>query len=275
MTFSTRRSSWLPFDDPVRDPLSTLFCFPFAGGGASAYRNWIGQFSPEIRVCPVQLPGRESRFAERPFTDMAVLADNAAEALVPHIQSPFILFGHSMGAVLAFEVARCLRTRGAPEPALLVVASRLAPQLPIRDNILFNLPDSVLVEKLRRLGGSPKSILDDPEMMAALLPCIRADFQVVETYTYQPAEPLSCPILALAGSEDPDVGSAELDPWGEQTTGEFWRLILPGDHFVILSSPTEVIQTVRERARKILAVAKLKPPDQHSVDQAATAAEAL
>src|SRR5258708_36728284 len=110
MTFSTRRSSWLPFDDPVRDPLSTLFCFPFAGGGASAYRNWIGQFSPEIRVCPVQLPGRESRFAERPFTDMAVPPYQASVQVIPPIPSPFFFFCHSMGAAVWVEEGACLLT---------------------------------------------------------------------------------------------------------------------------------------------------------------------
>jgi len=222
-------------------PSRRLFCFPFAGGGGSVFRKWAAYVPTDIELCPVQLPGREGRISEPPFNQMDELADAATSALLPLFDLPFAFFGHSMGALLAFEIARRLQKAGRPGPDLLIASAAVAPQVPTT-SISYNLPASQLIDELRRLEGTPREVLDDAELIALVLPLIRADFQVVETYRFDPGPPLECPIVAMGGSEDPHVSPEQLETWCQLTNGEFARYLMSGGHFYVLHTAQIVVQ---------------------------------
>lgn len=222
-----------------------LFCFAHAGGGASLFREWNGALGDRVGVCPIQLPGRESRFREPAFTRLGPLVEALVEALSPHLDRPFALFGHSLGALVAFELARRLRREGLFEPSQLIVSGSRAPQLPRTEPDVHRLSDAAFRAELRRLDGTPVELLENDELMDLLLPSLRADFALFETYAYTAGSPLSCPISALGGRDDPTVEHAELEAWRAQTTGRFRLRIFPGNHFFVRSGRALVLEELR------------------------------
>jgi len=171
--------------------------------------------------------------AETPFTQLDSLVQNLGESFLPLLDRPFACFGHSLGGLLTFEVARWLRYYRQPEPRHLWISAVRAPQLPIPEPPLHALPEAELVAELRRYNGTPAAVLENAELMELLLPTIRADFALLETYRYQLQTPLTCSIKALAGSQDLIVSSEEITPWQVHTTGSFSLEVLPGDHFFV------------------------------------------
>lgn len=221
-----------------------MFCFPYAGGGASAYRGWGGTLS-EVEVCPVQLPGRESRLRDAPFEQPEPLVLALADALQPYMQDlPFVFFGHSMGAMLGFELSRELRRRGQPLPLHLFVSGRRAPQVPDDDEPIHALPEAEFIAKLRELNGTPEEVLQHKELMKLLIPVLRADFSVNETYAYREEEPLDVGISAFGGIGDQEVSRDQVAAWKEQTRGRFRLRMLPGDHFFIHGNKAMVLEAV-------------------------------
>jgi len=244
------------FNIPKRSPHARvrLFCFPYAGGGAPIYRNWPRLLPAEIEVCAVNLPGRGGRIKEAPFTDLHEMVSAIAEAIVPHLDLPPAFFGHSMGAMISFELARKLREMRNVRPAHLFVSGRRAPQLPNDDPITHDLPEPQLLEEVRRLNGTPTEVLEHPELMQLMLPLLRADFSVVDTYEYRPGAPLGCPVTVFGGLQDVEVSRQHLEAWGEQTTAAFSVRMLPGDHF-FLNSPSPqalLLRIVSEELQKSL-----------------------
>jgi medium-chain acyl-[acyl-carrier-protein] hydrolase len=228
---------WLPEHSIRADTRLRLFCFHHAGGAASMYYRWSKQVPGSVQLLPVQLPGREQRFREPAYDDIKPLVEALGEVLPPYLDMPFVLLGQSMGALIAFELARWLRRTVRREPLGLVVASSAAPQEASHDDPIHPLPrDQFLVEIQERYGGVPKAVAQHQELMDLLLPTVRADVTVVETYCYRIEPPLACPILAIGGTEDTVVPSDELRAWKEQTTSDFSLEIIPGDHFVLDSS---------------------------------------
>jgi surfactin synthase thioesterase subunit len=218
-----------------------LVCFPPVGGSSSFFRTWLDAKLDGIEICAVQLPGREERFEERPFGRLRLLI----EALVPFIpqDKPFAFFGHSMGALLAFELARELRRQGLPGPQGLFVSAAPAPQVPLRP-ARFSLPDHEFAEALRLLGGTAELILTDVDLLAYFMPVLRADFEVVDTYEYLAGEPLDCPIHVFGGENDLEVNHEGLRSWEVQTHGEFKLQIFPGEHFYLLGAWPELIAAI-------------------------------
>ena len=223
----------------------TLFCFPFAGGGTSVFREWAG-WIPHILLCPVQLPGRETRIRERLLRRMGELADATTDQLLPHLSGQFAFFGHSMGAILAFEVAKRLRERRNPGPTLLIASASRGPQLPPKSGKKHDLPDGEFIDELRRLQGTPPDALNNSELMHLLLPVVRADFEICETYVHESGEPLDCPIAAIAGAEDQYVEREDQRAWRAQTKCRFSLSVLPGDHFSMLMPPAVTHAIARE-----------------------------
>lgn len=234
--------SWIDFPKPNSHAQLRLFCFPYAGGSARVFRPWVDYFSDTVEVCPVELPGRGQQVKNPLITDLPSLVKAITAALDPYLDKPFALFGHSMGALLAFELARSLRQTHSPEPVSLIVSGRRPPQWVDDDPPTYNLPDSELLEKLRWLKGTSQAALDNPELMQLLLPIFRADFSVCETYIYQPQAPLSCPIIALGGWSDPATRRGALRGWREHTTGKFVQKSFPGHHFFIHSAQTHLLR---------------------------------
>lgn len=236
---------WIKLFEPRPDARLRLLCFPYAGGGASIYRLWPADLPATVEVRAVQLPGREGRWREEPFRRLEPLAEATTEALSGHLDRPFAFFGHSMGAILAFEVTRRLRRRGLPRPRHLFVSGRSAPRVEVRDPPIHELPREEFIDALRRFSGTPEEVLQNRELMELVEPLLRADFSVSETYAYTPdAEPLAVPLTALGGVEDPDVPPEDLSPWREETTGPFQEHLLPGGHFFLDQHRREALAIV-------------------------------
>jgi surfactin synthase thioesterase subunit len=212
-----------------------LVCFSYAGGSASAYRTWPDNLPADVDICAVQLPGRDNRLAERPFTRLLDLVEALADVLEPNLRAPFALFGHSMGALVAFELTRELRRRGGPQPLRLFVSACRAPQLPDPDPPIHLLPEPALLEELRRLDGTPTHVFENPELRSLVLPALRADFSVCETYVHESDEPLAASISAFGGAADNEVSQDQLEGWRTQTSASFTLRIFAGNHFYFLS----------------------------------------
>lgn len=237
-----RHSAWLqcrPSAEPAR---MRLFCLPHAGGGASIFRAWAASLPPYVQVCSILLPGRESRSTELSYTDLAELVDAIAAQSESWLDLPYAVFGHSMGSLLAFEWVRSLQREKRPMPGWLFLSGRRAPDGPADSYLLHALPDNEFVQELTRLyQGIPAEILQYPELMEVFLPILRADIAVVESYRFQPGEPLDCPITVFAGTQDSSVTWNELLDWNRQTRARFALQLLPGGHFY---PPGPLLQTI-------------------------------
>jgi medium-chain acyl-[acyl-carrier-protein] hydrolase len=227
MSSPVETSAWFPNVRFRPEARLRLFCFPYAGGGGHIYRNWQAGLPPDIEVCPVQLPGRGSRLGEPGFRNMPALTEALARVVGPRLDRPFALFGHSMGGIIAFELTRALR------PAHLFVSGCSAPHIPDEEAPTFDLPEAEFIEKLRSINGTPAEVFDHPELLQMMLPLLRADFELVETYAYVPGEPLACPITAIGGLKDEDVTREKLEAWREHSTAAFSLRMLPGGHFFV------------------------------------------
>jgi acyl transferase domain-containing protein/surfactin synthase thioesterase subunit len=226
-----------------------LFCFPHAGAGASIFNSWLKELPPEIEVCPIQLPGREDRIQEEPFTRLSPLVQTLAPLLYPYLDIPFAFFGHSLGALISFELARELRRQDLPSPGILFISGSRAPQLPDLDLPIHRLPEPQFVETLRRLRGTPEEVLQNPALMKLLLPTLRADFAILETYLYVNDKQLDCPICAFGGTEDTKVSQNDLAAWSDQTHN-FKLRMFAGDHFFLYNNRTLVLQAIAQEIQK-------------------------
>lgn len=223
------------FHRPAPRPAAELrlFCFPHAGGGAAAFRGWPDLLDEDIEVVAVRLPGRESRFAEPRYRRMAQLSQDLSAALRPLLDRPYGFFGHSLGALVAFETARRLVADAAPAPVHLFAAACRAPQLPLDEPALHDLPSAALIERLCEYGGMPAEVLDQRDLLHVLLPTIRDDFELAETYRPARTGGLACPVTALGGRADGSVTNADLAAWRSTTTGPFSVVLVPGGHFAV------------------------------------------
>ncbi len=248
MAETTRSSgAWLSVRRAKPFARVRLFCFPYGGRGASLFRGWQEVLPAEVDVCPVQLPGRENRAREAPFTDVRQLAVELATALGPHLTLPFALFGHSLGAFVAFELARRLHEQNGPAPIHLFVSGQRAPHWPAPLPPIFHLPDEeFLDEVVRRYDAVPKIVRETPELRDMLLVLLRADFTMNDTYGYGEGARLTCPITCLGADGDPESREDDLRAWREHTGGRFEVRMFPGGHFFIESARTAVLGALAE-----------------------------
>lgn len=188
---------------------------------------------------------------EVPFTQLVPLVEAIVQSLLPYLDKPFAFFGHSMGGLTSFEVARFLRCAYARSPVHLFVSGRRAPQIPNSGALIHTLPDAEFLEELRHLNGTPEAVLANEELMQLLLPTLRADFAVLETYTYQPESPLDYPITAFGGLQDPDVSCEMLEAWKEQTSVAFSLHMFLGDHFFIHTAQSLLLQSLNQSLVRI------------------------
>jgi medium-chain acyl-[acyl-carrier-protein] hydrolase len=243
---------WLPYVQPDASCRARFFCFPYAGGSASLYHEWADALPGGVQLAAVQLPGRGARLCESLSQNVHDIVARVADALPPWLDQRFALFGHSMGALIAFELARTLRRRGMASPMALFVSGRRAPRSIDPDPPIHALPDEAFLAEMRALNGTPEELLRNPEMMELLLPTLRADFAVCETYTYTPEPPLDCPIHVFGGDADRDVSIAALEPWREETTAGCHIHVFPGDHFFIHSLRRDVLRRLSAGLERLL-----------------------
>jgi len=221
-----------------------LFCIAHAGGGASAFRGWADALPPEVEVCPVQLPGRENRIAEPAFDRLPPLVEALADAVDSLLTLPFALFGHSNGALIGFELARTLRARGRTGPVHLFASGRRAPDLPSAIAPTHHLPDAEFLDSLQALGGLPAALLEHRELLSLLLPTLRADVSIHETYAFREEAPLECPLTAYGGLTDPRVSPEQLQAWSRHTRGPFVARLFPGGHFFLQEVRADFLRTL-------------------------------
>jgi medium-chain acyl-[acyl-carrier-protein] hydrolase len=227
-----------------------LYCFPYAGCATFPFSRWTDWLPRDLSVRAIALPGRGRRLRERPLRRMDCLAERVTNEMTCEANSRFILFGHSMGALLAFEIARRLRKRGLSGPDLLIVSACRAPHLPSGDSRVSTLPDREFILELKRPPGAPVAALDNLELMTLLLPMMRADIEVCDTYEFVPGSPLDCPIAAITGNEDSTVRIDDMEPWRAHTNTVFSSFVVAGNHFSMLDPPpmtrivTQLVETL-------------------------------
>jgi medium-chain acyl-[acyl-carrier-protein] hydrolase len=219
-----------------------------------------------VEVCPVQIPGRETRFREPAFTRIPALTEALTEGLRPHLDRPFAFFGHSLGALVAFEVARRLRQDSGTEPVQLFVSGCAAPQAQVQDRPIHNLPADEFWKEVQGLNGTPREVLANEELRELLLPVLRADFALCETYALEPDSPLHCPVFALGGLGDDTVASQDLEGWRERTSGPFRLRMLPGDHFFLKTSQPLLLRILSEELIEAKPPAPTRKPEPRAVE---------
>lgn len=227
-----------------REASLRLFCFPHAGGGVSVFRQWPGLLPDHVEVLGMALPGHERRCNEPFVTSVSSLTTDLAEDLLPYQERPFALWGHSLGALLAFELTRELRRRHMLSPIHLFVAGFHAPQVFNREPALHQLPDSELIDRVRQLKGIPDDVFHNPELMEIFTPILRADYALHETYVYRDEAPLDCPISALGGMQDEQIRRTDLFAWRNQTRASFDLAMFTGNHFFVRTAQSAVLQTI-------------------------------
>lgn len=234
-----------------------LFCVPHAGVGPSAYRGWTPALPAGVEMAAVLLPGREGRLREPALRDIGRVADAAAEAMADELDRPYALFGHSMGGLVAYELARRFRAAGLGEPVHLFVSGRRAPHMPSRRSAISHLPDDEFVAEVeRRYGGIPRQVREHRELMDLLLPTLRADLVAVEGYSPEADRPLSCPVTALGGVSDEETNLEELAGWSGYTTGRFSVQQFEGGHFFVQEKRESVLSLV---SRELMSALEGRP----------------
>ncbi len=249
---SNRNGNWFQIQRPVANPTLRLFCFSYAGGSASIYRDWHKHLPEDVEVCSVQLPGRGARFTERSFTSLGPMIDALEQAIDPYTKVPYAFFGHSMGAQLAFELTRRLRDRGIPEPQCLILSGRKAPQLQSKRKPIHTLPESEFREEVKRLNGTPDEALNNQELMDIVSPILRADFQAIETWEYTPSNPITVPMFVMGGVKDKNVTLDDLEEWRQVSTGPFGLELFSGDHFFINQATDSLLKSINKAINSVL-----------------------
>ena len=237
-------NKWVLFPRPNPAAALRLFCFHYAGGSAQIFHDWSGCLPPSVEIGAIQLPGRGQRLGEPHITRLAPLSRIVAQELLPYLDKPFVFFGHSLGALLCFETARSLRRENRRQPDHLFVSATEAPHRRSSDELLSGLPKSALVKKLREFNGTPMEVLQNDELLELMLPTIRADFELCDTYEYHPEPPLECPMTIYGGLGDQEVEAGRLAAWSEMTVGASEIRMCPGDHFYINSLRSIFLQTL-------------------------------
>ncbi|TDC72673.1 thioesterase II family protein [Streptomyces hainanensis] len=237
------RNPWV-YRSPTSGARTRLFCFPYAGGTAAAYRGWQEDLPGEVEVCAVEPPGRRVRHREPAIRRMPELVDAAVAGLAPLLDRPFALFGHSLGALVAYEVARALPAAGLPTPDALFLSGAAAPHLPRPGRRLSGLPDAEFLAELRDYGGTPTALLADPELIGLFLPTLRADFEVFETYAHQPGHVPACPTHLYGGQRDHRVIATQLRAWRALSPSVAGVRMFPGGHFYLHEDRTAVTDAV-------------------------------
>lgn len=251
-------NQWVSFPHPNPDSRVRLFCFPYSGAGASIFFSWPKIFLPlhQVELGLIQYPGRENRLSEPCITSLSSLVEAAKENICDYLDKPFAFYGHSLGALVSFELARSLRENFNLIPFHLFLSSHPAPQIEQHEIPIHNLPENEFSEKIKSLSGMQKEVLESAELMQILLPILRADFEICEKYIYEPQPPLNCPISVFGGFQDLNSPPEQLKAWEKQTTSTFSLRMFPGNHFFLNESRLLLIETIaRELMNDISVIA--------------------
>lgn len=241
-TRAAERSEVVVRPQPRPGALARLVCTPYAGGSSGVYQPWVRLLPAAIELYAVQLAGHGQRVGRPAHDRLDELVLELTRAIVPWLDRPFVLFGHSLGALVSFELARALRRCFCLTPALLVVSGYRAPHLPARRQPIHDLPREPFWQEVRRLNGTRPEVLADPELTGLLEPALRADFACVETYRHECEAPLECPIVAFGGRDDAEVPVEDLEAWAQHTEAGFSLSMFAGDHFFVHAEQRSVVR---------------------------------
>ncbi len=239
-----KRDTWVIIPKKIPNPKLRLFCLPFAGGNANAFREWINFLPDTIELNAVEIPGRGHRLAEPLIKQIEPLVEAIALGIKPYLDRPFTLFGHSMGALLGFELTHYLKQKFDLQPIHLFLSGRGAPDTIDREEPIHNLSEKEFVKKIREYNGTPKEVLEHEELMQIMIPILRSDFQVCETYVYQQKPKLDLPVTIFGGLKDSSATQADLQAWSNFTSGPFALRMFPGDHFYLLRSKADLVHAM-------------------------------
>jgi medium-chain acyl-[acyl-carrier-protein] hydrolase len=240
------RNQWFVTEQSSPQPKMRLICCGYAGGNSRVFAGWQARFGSDIEVLAVETPGRGRRFKEAPIADLRDLTQQLCEASKPLLDRPFALFGHSNGALLAYELARAIRRRYLLSPQALFLSGKRAPQLLYSEAQLHRLPDAEFIAALQRYNGTPQEVLENPELLSVFLPILRADFALSETYRFTPGDPITAPVYLFGGAHDAVVPERDLLAWGDACEGEVYYRRFAGDHFFIHSQRDQLIAVIKE-----------------------------
>ena len=231
--------------------VTRLFCFPPAGGSASYFRTWKNKLTTKSNLFAIQLPGREKRTSESFFMNIEEIVDSIHKDILIYLDKPYVFFGHSLGALISFEVVRRLAYNKLPQPKFLILSGRAAPHLKL-ENIdkISCLKDESFINKIDSFGGIPQELKANKDFLELILPRLRADFRIAETYNYQNALPIESDIIRLCGEQDKYVVKSNIDEWGKHTTGKLFKYMFPGGHFFINSFSSDIVNIVNEALGK-------------------------
>ena len=244
-------NTWWEVLKPNRSATIRLFCFPYGGGSGLIFRPWQAQLPSFVELYCLQLPGRSKRIKEPPLTRSREVVTEAAKALLPLTDRRFAFFGHSLGAVISFEVARWLLSNEQRLPEMLFVSGRRAPQIADDGEPTQEMNDEEFVARLSELQGTPPELLADKEFLQFILPTLRADFKMIETYEYVEGGPLPCFITAFGGTEDEESHEGRLEAWSRQTSRGFSQYMIEGNHFFLHNRERELLRLLRRELSKL------------------------
>lgn len=224
-----------------------IFCFPHSGGGASTYFSWSNLLSLTVELISIQLPGRENRFYDHLTNDLEFIIDNLSQEFTYYKEKPFVVFGHSLGALIAYEFVKSVYQSYGIYPQYMIVSGAKAPHLPFRIKKLSQLEDEELLQELKNYGEINDALLQNEQILKMFLPIFRSDFSIGENYNYKETVVFPFDILALAGSDDPTVNKKEILGWSGYTSGNFEFRIFPGGHFFLKSHTEEILSFISQK----------------------------
>jgi medium-chain acyl-[acyl-carrier-protein] hydrolase len=247
-------NKWIFCPKEQPDAQLRLFCFPYAGSGASLFYEWPNKFSPEIEICAIKLPGRESRFKEKPYRRMTTLVEKLASEMLPFLNKPFLFFGHSLGAHISFKLARYLRRNKLPCPMHMFVSGARAPHIPETDTdpLHYEMDDEKFINKIFKLGGLPEDLFKNHMLLDLFLPILKADIEMLNTDEYTEEDPLDCDISSFGGAFDLRVTREDCEAWSKHTGRDFSLTMFSGGHFFINTHHDQLIKVIIQDIRRNL-----------------------
>lgn len=244
------KNPWISYYKPRTSAQIRLFCFHYGGGSASIFSKWQQDMPNYIEICPVQLPGRENRLEEPLYKNLVPIIEDLENDVFINQGKSFAFFGHSIGALICFELARSFRKHKLNMPFHIFVSGLAAPQFLKFSKPLFNLPEREFINELKNLFNPPNEIFEEQDLKELFLPIIKADFSIRDTYVYKSEPPLDCPITVFGGLQDSSTKKDWLEGWSELTTGKFSIYMFPGEHFFLNTSRLELLNKILEKISK-------------------------
>ncbi|MFT6835423.1 MAG: medium-chain acyl-[acyl-carrier-protein] hydrolase [Francisellaceae bacterium] len=245
-------NKWFVVPKPNPHADLRLICFPYAGGSATIYMSWVKYLPKNVELVIVQPPGRGARMFEQAFSTMASLTAELLKVFPKYTNKPYILFGHSLGSRIAFELMNQLQTSSLPLPQIFIASGSRAPHIASTKKTIHHLPDDAFIAELKHLNGTPQAVIENKELMALFLPLLRADFEIADNYCFADKAVFNCPIYVLSGKDDVDITQFHLESWGDFFNSTANMHMISGNHFFIESHKVSVLQKVNDIIATVL-----------------------